>query len=133
MAKIKMFISTNKDAPGDYIIPIEPIEDFLGELYSTGEHDGEVVLQCMPRAVNPEDVEIWIQCFEILKSVGAIAGVIKQLIILKNKMKKHNFRISIKQSTNDSTLDISLDLPNNADYDVVMNSISDMLDKHRNN
>lgn len=85
MPEIKVIISTNgsDEEMENLLIPMDAICDFTGEGYATCGYNATVQFECMPRAINPDVMQIIIDLKDIAEAIvlwGTIAGAIIKLV-----------------------------------------------------
>lgn len=125
MITVNINISTNASEieKKELYIPRDAIDDFLGKGFETNTYDGRVSFQCMPRAVNPNLMEVFLNIMDIVEGVIAIQTVVKYLVDFFRKCKGYEQNIIIEYKNGDEELTCEIPFTENDDAMKIMKEI----------
>lgn len=110
MLSIDILISTNAsdEEKKKLDMPRSAIDEFLGDGYANNLYEGNVIFSCLPRAVNPEMMEIIINLKDVAETVIAWGSIINSVVKFINKSKGYepSMRIECKKNGKEFSCDI---------------------------
>lgn len=128
MLKIEVIVSTNASEEEAEKLSIESdaISSFTGEGYADNTYDAKVIFSCMPRAINPDIMQIFLELKDIGEAVLAWGTICSAIV--KFARECHGYKKSVILKKNDKNV-TSLQLDDNMTADELEDKIKQELNK----
>lgn len=125
MIKVKINISTNasEDEKKKLDIPKEAIDEFLCEGFASNTYDGDISFKCMPRAVDPNWMEIILDLKENIEVGIALATTVRALIKFFKKCSGYKQTITIYYKRNDEEFICNIPADKNGNEEKILKEI----------
>lgn len=115
MVQIEIRISSNgsDEERKDLYIPNEAIREFLGEGFVENKYDGRFILACLPRAFDPDLMEIIIDLKEITELLLNSSIIIGAILNFCKKCKGYNQNLIINVKNDETFISIPINEKSN--------------------
>ena len=131
MVEIEVRVNMNGsiDERAELDIPQEVILDFLQTGFAENIYDGKVSYLYLPRAVDPDFMEIIINLKDIGETLIAWGTIAKVLVSFFKKTKSYEHMIYVRRKKNDEEIEIDVPVDKEVDSAKLLKEIRKILDE----
>ena len=129
MVEVNVLISVNasESEKENLSIPRDAIDEFLGIGFAENVYEGNVTFSCMPRAVDPDFMQIIIDLGEIAETTIAWTTIISAVLKFCKKCKGYSYNLSVRKKKGKEEIEIDLDIKSSDDCEKVVKQIRKLL------
>lgn len=129
MTTIEVLVSTNASVEEKEIldIPKDAIEDFLNIGFCENVYDGKVSFQCLPRAVDPNFMEIIVDLKDLAETAIAWGTIFATIMKFCKRCKGYEHSLTIKRKKDNEEIEISIPINENSDCEKIIHEAKKLL------
>lgn len=110
MINVYVNISTNASEieKRNLYIPYEAIEEFTGRGFAENIYNGNVTFECMPRAVNPDLIQIVIEITQAIGSIEVLCKVLQYIFVFVKRCRGYKYNLEVRYKDEHNKVDVNI-------------------------